>query len=158
MPNQFTHPWTPQETDFIKHNIQKLTYKQIGNFIHRSPASIQSKIRSLPYKKKVKKYMANYSFFKTWSGEMAYVLGFIAAGGNICHSGRARVLQIACDDMDIIEKIKKTLGYKGPIHEKVRVDNKISYSLRICDLTIFNDLQKLNVTERKSLTFNPPLI
>lgn len=158
MPNQFTHPWMPQEIDFIKQNMQKLTYKQIGNLIHRSTASIQSKIRSLPYKKKAKKYMANYDFFKTWSGEMAYVLGFIAADGNICHSGRAYVLDISCDDRDIIEKIKKTLDYKGPIHEKIRIYNKISYSLRICDPTIFNDLQRLNVTERKSLTFNPPLI
>lgn len=158
MPNQFTHPWMPQEIDFIKQNIQKLTYKQIGNLIHRSTASIQSKIRSLPYKKKAKKYMANYDFFKTWSEEMAYVLGFIAADGNICHSGRAHVLDISCDDRDIIEKIKKTLDYKGPIHEKIRIYNKISYSLRICDPIIFNDLQRLNVTERKSLTFNPPLI
>lgn len=156
MSNQFTHPWTAKEIDFIKDNINKLTYKQIGNFINRSPTSIQSRVRSLPYRKKVKKYLANYNFFKTWSDEMAYVLGFIAADGNICHSGRAHVLHIACDDKDIIEKIKKVLDYAGPIHGKIRKDNKVSYSLRICDITIFKDLQKLNITERKSLTFNPP--
>ena len=158
MPNQFTHPWTPLEIDFLKYNIQKLTYKQMGNSINRSPASIQSKVRSLPYKKRVKKYLANYNFFQIWSEEMAYVLGFIAADGNICHSGRAHVLHIACDDKDIIKKIKQVLDYKGPIHEKTRIDSRISYSLRICDITIFKDLQKLNITERKSLTFNPPLI
>jgi DNA-binding transcriptional regulator WhiA len=158
MSNQFTHPWTSQEINFLKSNIQKLTYKQMGNIINRSPASIQSKTRFLPCRKRVKKYLLNYGFFKTWSEEMAYVLGFIAADGNICHSGRAHVLHIACDDEDIIRKIKKVLRYNGPIHQKFRENNKISYSLRICDLMIFKDLQKLHVTERKSLTFNPPLI
>lgn len=158
MPNQFTHPWTPQEINFIKNNMQKLTYKEIGSYINRSPSSIQSKIRYLPYKKKVRKYPVNFHFFKTWSEEMAYILGFVAADGNICHSGRAHVLHIACDDRDIIEKIKKVLEYKGPIHQKIRDNSKISYSLRICDSIIFQDLQKLNITERKSLTFNPPII
>lgn len=158
MSNQFIHPWTPQEVNFIKDNLRKLTYREMGNYINRSPSSIQSKIRYLPYKKKVKKYAVNFHFFKTWSEEMAYVLGFIAADGNICHSGRAHVLHVACDDKDIIEKIKKVLDFQGPIHQKIRNNNKISYSLRICDLVIFRDLQNLNVTERKSLTFNPPTI
>lgn len=158
MPNQFTHPWTSQEIELLKENIGKLTYKEMGTFINRTPASIQSKIRFLPFQQKVKKHLVNSGFFKTWSAEMAYVLGFIAADGNICHSGRAHMLQIACDDRDIIEKTKKVLEYQGPIHQKSRDNGKISYSLRICDPIIFQDLQKLHITERKSLTFNPPKI
>lgn len=88
---------------------------------------------------------------------MAYSLGFIAADGNVCHSGRAHTLHIACDDKDVIEKIKLAMEYKGPIHTKSRTNNKkISYSLRICDPVIFNDLFALNITERKSLTLEPP--
>lgn len=89
---------------------------------------------------------------------MAYTLGFIAADGNICHSGKTHVLHIACDDRDVVEKIKVVLDYAGPIYQKGRPNGKISYSLRICDPIIFNDLQKLNITERKSLTFKPPVI
>jgi|SRR3989344_684354 len=156
MPNQFSHPWTLEEINYLKSNIGRLTYKQMGVVVNRSPSSIQSKIRYLPFQQKVKKHGVNSHFFKKWSPEMAYVLGFIGADGNICHSGRAYTLQIACDDKDVIEKIKLVLGYLGPIHQKPRLNGKISYSLRICDPIIFKDLQALNVTERKSLTFIPP--
>lgn len=126
--------------------------------IRRSPNSIQSKIRSLPIQGKIYKHNVNSNFFKTWSPEMTYVLGFIGADGNICHSGRAHTLHIACDDKDIIEKIKLILNYEGPIHQKLRDNGKISYSLRICDQIIFADLERLGITERKSLTFTPPKI
>ena len=155
MPNQFTKPWTNNEIEFLRSNIGKMTYKNMGEFINRSYSSIQSKIRYLPFQKKVKKHLVNSNFFKSWSPEMSYVLGFIAADGNICHSGRAHTLHIACDDRDVIEKIKKVLDYSGPIYEKNRFNSKISYSLRICDQIIFNDLQKVGISERKSLTLLP---
>lgn len=156
--NQFTHPWTKEEITFLEENIHKLTYKEMGEVIHRSSSSIQSKIRYLPFQQKIKKHSVNSHYFKTWSPEMAYVLGFIAADGNICHSGRAHSLHIACDDKDVIEKIKLVLAYQGPIYEKSRFNRKISYSLRICDPIIFNDLIPLGITERKSLTLTPPKI
>lgn len=158
MPNQFDRSWTAEEIEFVRNNIRKLTYQQMGKTIKRSPASIQSKVRFLPFQQKVKKHFVNSRFFKTWSPEMSYVLGFIAADGNICHSGRAHTLHIACDDEDVIQKIKQVMAYDGPIHQKCRINGKISYSLRICDPLIFNDLNNLGVTERKSLTFIPPQI
>ncbi len=136
-------------------NIGKLTYEKMGKLINRSYSSIQSKIRYLPFKKKIKKHGVNYNFFKNWSPEMSYILGFIAADGNICHSGMAHTLHIASDDKDVIEKIKRALDYCGPVYQKPRFNGKISYSLRICDQTIFNDLQKLGITERKSLSLFP---
>ena len=156
--NQFTHPWTQEEIIFLKENINKLTYRQIGNLLDRTPSSIQSKIRYLPFQTKVKKHPVNVDFFKKRTPIVAYVLGFIAADGNICHSGRAHVLHIASDDKDIIEKIRPLMDYEGPIYKKIRGNGKISYSLRICDMTIFLDLQKLNITERKSLTLQPPIL
>jgi hypothetical protein len=158
VPNQFTHPWKTKEINFLKENIAKLTYKQMAIIIERSSTSIQSKIRYLPIQSKINKHKVNSNFFKVWSPDMTYVLGFIGADGNICHSGRAHVLHIACDDKDIIEKTKLILSYEGPVYQKTRNNGKISYSLRICDQTIFKDLKKLGVTERKSLTFTPPTI
>lgn len=118
--NQFTHPWTDEEIDFPRRNIHRLTYKQMGEIINRSPSSIQSKIRYLPFQQKIKKHPVDSNFFKKWSPEMAYVLGFIGADGNICHSGRAYTLHIACDDKDIIQKIKYVLTYKGAYSSKVQ--------------------------------------
>jgi len=155
MPNQFSRPWRKEELEFLRTHIGKLTYVQIGSLINRSYSSIQSKVRYLPFQKKIKKHPVNSDFFKKWSPEMAYVLGFIAADGNICHSGRAHTLHIASDDKDVIEKIKKVLNYSGPIHQRIRPNTKISYSLRICDQILFSDLNRLGITERKSLTLSP---
>ncbi len=155
MSNQFSHPWTKKEIKFLRTNIGKLTYEKMGKLLNRSYGSIQSKIRYLPFKKKIKKHRVNYDFFKNWSPEMSYTLGFIAADGNICHSGNAHTLHIASDDKDVIEKIKRVLDYCGPIYQKFRFNGKISYSLRICDQIIFNDLKKLGITERKSLSLFP---
>lgn len=155
MPNQFSHPWTRKEIEFLRANIGRLTYVQIGSLIKRTYSSIQSKVRFLPFQKKVRKHSVNSDFFKKWSREMSYVLGFITADGNICHSGNAHTLDISCDDRDVIEKIKATINYVGPVHQKLRQNKKVSYSLRICDQTLFNDLRKLGITERKSLTVIP---
>lgn len=155
MPNQFSHPWGKEEIEFIRENIGKMTYEKMGGIINRSYSSIQSKVRYLPFNKKIKKHSVNYNFFKKWSPEMAYVLGFTAADGNICHSGNAHTLHIASDDLDVIEKIKNVMDYFGPIYQKARFNKKVSYSLRICDKEIFSDLNKLGITERKSLTLNP---
>src|SRR3989344_9015715 len=137
MPNQFTKPWTNNEIEFLRSNIGKMTYKNMGEFINRSYSSIQSKVRYLPFQKKVKKHSVNSDFFKTWSPEMSYTLGFVAADGNICHSGNAHTLHIASDDLDVIEKIKIVMDYLGPIYKKHRPSGKTSFSLRICDQTIF---------------------
>lgn len=153
--NQFTHPWTQKEIKFIQKNIGKMTYEKIGSLISRSYSSIQSKVRYLSFQKKIKKHFVNSDFFKKWSREMSYVLGFVAADGNICHSGRAHSLHIACDDVDVIQKIKTVMEYSGPVHKKFRLNGKISYSLRICDQIIFHDLNALGITERKSLTLSP---
>src|SRR3972149_7004875 len=155
MPNQFTHPWTSKEIRYLEKNIKKFTYNQMGSVINRSYSTIQSKIRHLPFQKKIKKHSVNQNFFQSWSPEMAYTLGLVAADGNICHSGRAHTLHLASDDKDIIEKIKRVMIYEGPIHQKTRDNGKISYSLRICDQVIFKDLQDLRITERKSQTLKP---
>lgn len=158
MPNQFSHPWTEKEIEYVRSNIGKLTYDQIGLDINRSYASIQSKVRYLPFQKKVKKYSINSLFFRSWSPEMAYILGFIAADGNVYEVGNAHILQLGCDDLDVVEKMQEALGHDGIINKKERDNGKIAYSLRICDISLFNDLNVLGVTARKSLTITPPII
>ena len=128
----------------------------MGATLERSYASVQSKIRYLPFQRKVNKYNVNVNFFKTPTPKMAYTLGLIASDGNVCHTGNAHMLHLASDDLDIIEKVRVLMTYGGPIHQKLRPNGKTSYSLRICDQTIFKDLHNLGITERKSLTFIPP--
>lgn len=158
MPNQFSHPWTETEIRFIEKNIGKLTYGQMSGVINRTASSIQSKVRYLPFQQKVKKYSVDSTLFNSWSPEMAYILGFISADGNIYKTERAHVLQIGCDDLDIIEKIQLIFKHNGPIYLKKRENGKTAYGFRICDILLFNSLLQLGVTEKKSLTITPPTI
>ncbi len=45
------------------------------------------------------------NFFKKWTPEMAYILGFFAADGCIHKTKCSYVLEFKCTDLDIIEKI-----------------------------------------------------
>jgi hypothetical protein len=156
--NQYNRPWTENEIKFIQDNMKKMTYKEMGPVINRTIASIQSKVRYLPLKQKVKKYPINSNYFKKWSEQMAYVIGFIASDGNICKTGKSHMLQFASDDRDIIAKIKKAISSKAPVHLRTRPNGKISYQLRHSDPTIYNDLFTLGIKPRKSLTLSPPKV
>lgn len=89
------------------------------------------------------------------SHEKAQVLGFIAADGCITESKSGqRVLTIAIHNMDTdyLEYIKRSLKYTGPI-TKMRA---IYVRLGITSSRYFEDLIKLGITERKSLTLPFP--
>lgn len=52
----------------------------------------------------------NENFFKKWSPEMAYVLGFIAADGSLVENKcGAHFLDICSTDKEIIYRIKRIL-------------------------------------------------
>lgn len=158
MPNQFTHPWKEKEINFLINNFHKLQYKEIGRQINKSYASIQSKIRNYKLNKRINKHLIDSDFFKVWTSEMAYVLGFIAADGNVQQIKHGYHVHIACDDYDIIKKIRKLLKSSTPIRQQIRFNSKISYSLRFSDKLIFQDLFKLGIVPRKSLVIKPPPI
>lgn len=62
-------------------------------------------------------YNCNLDFFKKWSNEMAYVLGFLYADGNIIDasvSSRTQYIKFSNNKKEIIEKIRLVLKAKHP--------------------------------------------
>jgi len=102
----------------------------------------------------------NKKFFKKWSEEMAYILGFIYADGNIIYTKRNTwFLSIQITDKEILEKIKTTINSSHKISKKVKVPKqKQLYRLQIGSKEICNDLLSLGITERKSKTILFPNI
>lgn len=105
----------------------------------------------------MRKHTLNENFFKTWSHEMAYVLGFITADGCMYQGANQTkyVLSIGLNPKDkyILENIAKVMGYSGPIYDNPRQNT--SY-LTINSKEIFNDLNALGLSPRKSLTLEWP--
>src|SRR5262245_57400515 len=106
------------------------------------------------------RYKFNKDFFKNWTSEMAYVLGFMYADGNITHSVSSRTQYISFDsnDRDILEKIKAVMSSDHKIQiksEKINIysngayKSKEGFRLRIGSKEMFGDLLRLGVTPRK---------
>lgn len=100
------------------------------------------------------KYTVNTSFFETWSPQMAYVLGFIITDG--CIEGNSVV--IAQKEREILEHIRDAMGANFPIKHRINTHGGNIYSLRVSRKEIVEDLRRLGVTERKSLTVRFPAI
>lgn len=116
------------------------------------------------------KYRIDKDFFKTWSQEMAYVLGFITADGSLEDASylRGRYIRIYSKDKDILEKIKMVMNSghrivaiepKQFLLRGKQYQSKRKYMLRIGNHELYNDLIKLGITPRKSKTIqllSPP--
>ncbi len=105
----------------------------------------------------------NEDFFKKWSPEMAYVLGFFTADGNMIKNNRgAHFIAFYSTDKDIIEKIKIVLhsNLKVSLKNKHAINShwKDSYQLQIGSKEIFKDLIGLGMTPNKSLTIRMPTV
>ena len=102
----------------------------------------------------------NENFFKKWTPEMAYVLGFFTADGTMIKNKRgAHFIELQITDKDLLYKIRKLLRSNHKITERKR-DNKWkkSYRLQIGSKEIFNDLLRLGLTPNKSKTIDLPFI
>ena len=104
----------------------------------------------------------NKDFFKAWSKEMAYVLGYIYADGSLDDSPymRGKYITIASIDKDSILRIKKWLSSEHTIKETRShfTGSKICYVLRIGSYKIYNDLLKLGLYPKKSLVIDFPKV
>lgn len=113
----------------------------------------------------------NQNFFQTWTSQMAYVLGYIFADGaieDVQESSRACYIALISKDLSILEKIKTVMDsnhklYKRKAQMEPYPGNKGYVSserfvFRIGSKLIYNDLLKLGVTPRKSLTISFPNI
>ncbi len=110
----------------------------------------------MPIKKEV-----NKNFFKTWSGDMSYVLGFFAADGSMLQNNRgACFIDFKICDLELLEKIKKSLESNHKI-SKILAKNKNwknIYRLQIGSKDIFKDLEKIGFYQAKTKNLNFPKI
>ena len=110
----------------------------------------------MPIPKKV-----NKKFFKIWTSEMAYVLGFFAADGYITVNKRGgQFWCIDITDKKLLEDIKKTIQAEHKIGTRLstRPKEKNSYRLQIGSIEMCNDLRKLGFSQKKTKNLVIPYI
>ncbi len=92
----------------------------------------------------------NRDFFKVWSGDMAYVLGFMFADGNIIKNNRGGYyFAIYTADEELLIRMRTSMGSSHKISFKM---GKLGgcYSIQIGSKEMFNDLGKVGLTPNKS--------
>ena len=100
----------------------------------------------------------NKDFFKIWTREMAYVLGFFSADGYITvnkRGGQFWCIQIT--DKKLLEQIKKVIKSEHKISARPRSRNESAlYRLQIGSIEMCDDLRKLGFSERKTKSLAVP--
>lgn len=98
----------------------------------------------------------NNSYFKTWTKEMSYILGFIAADGCLLEgkrNGKSLEISLAKKDEQHLKKISMLMGYNKKL---VFLEKTNAFRFSIGSREIFNDLVNIGITPRKSLTLKWP--
>ena len=106
------------------------------------------------------KYQINEDFFKKWTQEMAYVLGYFYADGSMedAYYLRGKYIRFSSAEKNNLLKIKDWLCSKHKIVEKKTADGRLSYLLRIGSHVMYDDLIKIGLYPNKSLTIKFPKI
>jgi hypothetical protein len=100
----------------------------------------------------------NEDFFKIWSGDMAYVLGFFAADGSMYVTRRkTHFIEFQITDRDLLYGIRALLGADHRITERHRYrQRKTVYRLQIGSKAIFQDLSVLGFMQNKTFILRLP--
>ncbi|MBU5218366.1 endonuclease [Bacillus albus] len=101
-----------------------------------------------------RKYDISEDYFKTWSNNMAYILGFIAADGVIQKENQC--VSISQKESYILEDIKQELNTKQPLYQNKKTG---VYMLNINSKTIKDDLMNIHgIMPCKSLNIKFPFV
>lgn len=105
----------------------------------------------------------NIDFFKKWSSQMAYVLGFFAAdGGMFINSGGSKYIQFTSTDKEILLKIRRLVSASHKIGVKKRYPGNLGwkkcYLIQIGSKEMYDDLLKLGFTPKKDIKLKFPKV
>lgn len=105
----------------------------------------------------LRKYSVNDDYFKTQSHNMAYILGFLAADGNIAKKENQINLALAEFDKEILEKINQEIENTRPIKIYDRHDgHQLTAKLQVFSSTMKKDLAHYNIVPAKTFILTPP--
>lgn len=114
------------------------------------------------YTKKVPVFKkGNRNFFKVWSSDMAYVLGFFAADGSMIKNKRGGCfIEFTSTDKILLSQIQTIFksSHKISVRKSIKTKHKPLFRIQFGSKEMFNDLQKLGFSQNKSKKMKFPLL
>ena len=101
----------------------------------------------------------NGDFFKKWSPEMAYVLGYFAADGCMFINPRgSKYVSFTSCDCEILQKVRRMLGsnHKFSVKKRHNRNWKDAFTLQIGSKEMYKDLIKKGFMPKKAFRFKLP--
>ncbi|MFH1868919.1 MAG: LAGLIDADG family homing endonuclease [Candidatus Omnitrophota bacterium] len=152
------------ELDIPTQSCCRFTNKNLTSWLYKT-GKLQRKPRYEGPDRRLQRTKGNVdiNFFKKWSAEMAYVLGFFAAdGGMFINSEGSKYIQFVSTDKDILTKIKNLIHSNHKISvKKKNLSNPQwakCYLIQIGSREMYDDLSKLGFTPKKDLMLQFPKI
>lgn len=151
------HPFKKYCRLFIKNNFGKISQREISRRLKIGKTTVNNwaKLLGLEFRK----HTVTADYFKIWSNEMAYILGFISADGNVSWNEQkgyySMTITAAEKDIDHLERIRSILKSTKPL---LYAKPTKSYRLIVNSKEICRDLMKIGIVPRKSLIIKFPVI
>lgn len=162
------HAWTEEEIDLLLERYSSTSWKRLTKILPtRTRYAIRMKASRLGLQKSragCGYFKFDENFFKNWSPEMAYIVGVIAADGEVYINKLYNKydLEITSIDIDWLDEIRKVMKAEHPMYKRTyqgkNGKRSLVFRLRIGSKKLVNDLLKIGITPRKSLTLKFPTI
>ena len=141
------------------HYCSKLIHSNaetVKKFLIENNVKIRNKAEALANgKQKERKYPANDFYFSEVNEKMAYLLGFIAADGNVSKKHHNLTITLAETDIDFLQQIKNELGGRE-VKVYQNKDGFTSCTWGCASRQIRKDLEKYNIVPDKTFSFTFP--
>jgi len=137
--------------------------RHITRLLKKNQISVRSRSQARREALKQGKFSLEYheineTFFKSWSPEMAYVLGLYAADGCLSDSRGANIISLSSVDFEHLQKIRILLASTHPIRRQSNNKTSSIFLFSFAHEEMFQDLLNLGLTPRKSLTLSFPKV
>lgn len=141
-------------------SCRRFTDKNLTSWLYKT-GKLKKKLRYDGPDRRIQRTKAsvNVDFFKRWSPEMAYVLGYFAADGCMCINPRgSKYVSFSSTDYEILEKVKRILEsrHKISIKKSNNKNWKPSFVLQIGSREMYNDLIQLGFMPNKEFRLKLP--
>jgi intein-encoded DNA endonuclease-like protein len=102
----------------------------------------------------------NHDFFKTWTPEMAYVLGYFAADGSMVANARgAHFIEFTSTDKILLSQVQRVIESTHTLAKRVRnPTHKQQYRIQIGSKAWYSDLTQLGFVQSKSCVLRFPVL
>ena len=107
-------------------------------------------------KQAMRKYNIDDNFFKNQSHEMAYIMGFLAADGNIAKNENGIFLEVHQHDEELLKQFCEITQSNRPLAYRVNNNGTPCVKMKVWSAAWKQDLAKYGIIPNKTFTLQSP--